>query len=169
MEISEKTRKAYSEVDEFIDLLPEKEKNKIPENVRMVFKNEKDKNYVKGLSPNVDIKEQKLDREALAIIAMLNLNYWCEDEKEKNELRKIYEDNESAINESIQVEFVDDMFKNHKNNNENISDKVSSDVKNEKKVNQTINPNISKSVNIVVYKEPNIFKKCLSKIKKLFK
>ena len=99
----------------------------------------------------------------------LEWNYWCEDEKEKNELRKIYEDNESAINESIQVEFVDDMFKNHKNNNENISDKVSSDVKNEKKVNQTINPNISKSVNIVVYKEPNIFKKCLSKIKKLFK
>ena len=160
---------AYAEVYEILSFMEPKYIDKIPLKLMELFREEKLKDYKPNIEPTIPLDEQKLQKKTLIILAMLNINYWCEDEKEKNELRKIYEDNESAINESIQVEFVDDMFKNHKNNNENVSDKVSSDVKNEKKVNQTINPNISKSVNIVVYKEPNIFKKCLSKIKKLFK
>lgn len=87
------TRQAYSEVDEFIELLNEKEKQKIPQNLRDLFKREKDKEYVKNIDIQVPIKEQNLKRETLAIIAMLNLKYWCEDEKEKERLKQIYKNN----------------------------------------------------------------------------
>lgn len=45
--LSVNTRQAYAEIDSFIDLLDEYNKNKIPEKLREYFKNEKDKKYIK--------------------------------------------------------------------------------------------------------------------------
>ena len=83
MSVSIKTRQAYSEIDEFIGLLTVAEQNEIPQKLRNFFKEQKDKNYVKNINPNIPIKEQNLLEETLALIAMLNLQYWCKDEKEK--------------------------------------------------------------------------------------
>ena len=47
MKISENIRKAYSEVDVFLNLLPEDKRDKVPENVRKYFKEEKDDSYKK--------------------------------------------------------------------------------------------------------------------------
>lgn len=91
--ISATTRQAYTEIDNFIELLDENNKNKIPKKLREYFKREKDNNYVKIIKPNQSIKEQELKKETLALIAMLNLQYWCEDEKER--LIKIYNENET--------------------------------------------------------------------------
>lgn len=97
--ISIATRQAYSEVDEFIELLNDRDKQKIPEDIRKIFKSEKDKEYKKGIDLNIPIKDQNLKRETLAIIAMLNLKYWCEDEKERQKLKEIYEKNEIKYQE----------------------------------------------------------------------
>ena len=94
MSIDITTRQAYSEVDEFIELLDDYEKYKIPEKLRNFFKKEKDPQYYKGLNPNIPIKEQGLKEETLAIIALLNLQYWCDDEEEKERLKKLYAENE---------------------------------------------------------------------------
>lgn len=94
MSIDITTRQAYSEVDEFIELLDDYEKYKIPEKLRNFFKKEKDPQYYKGLNPNIPIKEQGLKEETLAIIALLNLQYWCDDEEEKERLKKVYAENE---------------------------------------------------------------------------
>ena len=94
MSIDIATRQAYSEVDEFIELLDEYEKYQVPEKLREFFKKEKDQNYYKGLNPNIPIKDQGLKDESLAILALLNLQYWCDDEEEKKRLKKIYSENE---------------------------------------------------------------------------
>ena len=49
MYISESTRKAYTEVDNFIELLDEYHKNKIPKKLREFFKNEKEEKYIKNI------------------------------------------------------------------------------------------------------------------------
>lgn len=103
--ISKNIRQAYSEVDEFLGLLSEQERNKIPEHIREIFKQEKDKEYIKGINPNIEIKEQNLLDETLAIIAMLNLNYICEDEQEKERLKEVYANNEKKYQELFQVAF----------------------------------------------------------------
>ena len=74
MGVSINTRQAYSEVDEFLGLISNEHRNKIPKKLREFFREEKDTNYIKGINPNVPIKNQKLKEETLGIIAYLTYN-----------------------------------------------------------------------------------------------
>jgi hypothetical protein len=141
------TRKAYSEIDEFLELLSEEQRNKIPKKLREFFKEEKDQEYKKGINPNIAIKNQDLKEETLGIIALLNLQYWCEDENEKQRLREVYAKNEQVYQEMLQVAFnPDDIFKKRTSNAE-------------KELEQAEN------TQIVEYKEP-IIKRIFNKILK---
>lgn len=117
MYISENTRQTYTEIDNFIELLDEYNKNKIPIKLRELFKIEKDKHYIKNINPNKPIDEQNLKEETLALIAMLNLQYWCEDEKEKVRLKQVYLNNEKKYQEGLIEKYnSDDIFKKKKEN-----------------------------------------------------
>ena len=83
MSVSIKTRQAYSEIDEFLGLLSEEQRNEIPKKLRELFKEEKDKEYFKNIDTNIPIKDQNLKEETLAIIALFNLQYWCKDEEDR--------------------------------------------------------------------------------------
>ena len=146
MNISLNTRQAYSEVAEFLSLLSDNQRNEIPEKLRGFFKREKDKEYVKNINTSIPIKDQKLKEETLAIIALLNLQYWCKDEEEKKRLQAIYAQNEKEYQKMLyEVYNPKDIFKKKEetiieNNNE-----------------------IKKDMQLVKYKEP-IFKKIINKI-----
>ena len=110
--LSVNTRQAYTEIDNFIELLDEYNRNKVPKKLREYFKKEKDNTYTKIIDPNIPIKEQNLKEETLALIAMLNLLYWCEDEEEKQRLKKIYSDNEIKHQQKLREMYnPDDVFK----------------------------------------------------------
>lgn len=142
MGVSINTRQAYSEVDEFLQLISEKNRNKIPKKLREFFKEEKDINYIKVINPSVPIKNQELKEETLGIIALLNLQYWCEDENEKRRLKEVYAKNEKIYQEHLQVKFnPNEIFKKR----------------------ETIKENVS----VVEYKEA-IIKKIINKIKNMF-
>ena len=113
MEVSINTRQAYSEIHEFLGLLSVEQRNKVPQKLRDLFFQERDESYLKNINPRIPIKEQNLKEETLAIIALLNLQYWCEDEEEKERLQKVYSNNEKLYQEILQVKFnPDDIFKN---------------------------------------------------------
>lgn len=142
MGVSINTRQAYSEVDEFLGLISNEHRNKIPKKLREFFREEKDTNYIKGINPNVPIKNQKLKEETLGIIALLNLQYWCEDENEKKRLKEVYAKNEKRYQEYLQVQFnPNEIFKKKEPTQESLS--------------------------IVEYKE-SIIKKIVNKIKNIF-
>ena len=142
MGVSINTRQAYSEVDEFLGLISNEHRNKIPKKLREFFREEKDTNYIKGINPNVPIKNQKLKEETLGIIALLNLQYWCEDENEKRRLKEVYAKNEKRYQEYLQVQFnPNEIFKKKEPTQESLS--------------------------IVEYKE-SIIKKLVNKIKNIF-
>lgn len=101
--LSSSTRKVYSEVDNFLELLSEKTKNKVPQNIRDSFKRNKDPNYQKIINPNVAIKDQNLMRETLSVIAMLNLNYWCENDEERKRLMTLYRENDKKRSEAMEA------------------------------------------------------------------
>lgn len=150
MGVSINTRKAYSEIDEFLGLLNDEQRNKIPQKLREFFKEEKDTTYIKGINPEVPIKNQNLKEETLGIIALLNLQYWCEDENEKQRLKEVYAKNEKVYQEMLQVAFnPDDIFK---------------------KKTQTIEKKQEEVENkqMVAYKETFI-KRIINKIKSFFK
>lgn len=113
MSISTKTRQAYSEIDEFIGLLTIAEQNEIPKKLREFFKEQKDSEYMKNINPNIPIKEQNLLEETLALIAMLNLQYWCKDENEKERLKSVYAENERKYQDELREKYnPDNLFKN---------------------------------------------------------
>lgn len=112
MELSNITRQAYSEVTEIINLLDEDDRKKIPLNLRKYFEKERDKKYNKTIDLSVSMKEQGLKRETIAIIAMLNLNYICNDKSEKEKLQKKYGENERKYQEELSKKYnINNIFK----------------------------------------------------------
>ena len=119
MAISINTRNAYAEVDNFIECLDSYDKNKVPDDIREYFKREKRKNYDKMIDVNQPIKNQNLMDETLAIIAMLNLKYWCDDEEEKKRLIDIYLENERKIRDELKEKYdIERVFKERKSKKE---------------------------------------------------
>lgn len=111
------TRQAYSEVNMFLELIGEEMSNQIPLKLRKFFKREMDKNYIPTIDTKIPIKEQRLKRKTIAIIAGLNLQYWCQDEKRKKELLEVYSNNEKKYQEELREKYnPDDVFKTEKNN-----------------------------------------------------
>lgn len=106
-------KRVFSEVDAFLDIIDEEYKNKIPIKLRDLFKENKDKDYHPVYHVNIPIEEQNIKKETIAMIGLLHLNYWCETEKEKNELRNVFLDNQKKYEEKINKKYhVDDLFKN---------------------------------------------------------
>ena len=124
MGVSINTRQAYSEIDEFLGLLSEEQRNEIPKKLRDFFKEEKDQEYFKNIDKDIPIKDQNLKEETLAIIALLNLQYWCKDEEEKKRLQEIYAQNEKEYQDMLYEKYnPNDIFKKKEgttieNNNE---------------------------------------------------
>ncbi len=133
MIISINTREAYAEVDNFIECLDLYDKNKIPESIRKYFKKEKSKNYNKIIDANQPIKNQNLKDETLAIIAMLNLKYWCDDEEEKKRLMTIYSENEKKYQNELKEKYdIEKIFEERNNKKlENYQEKNLSKIKKE--------------------------------------
>ena len=92
-----------------------------------------------------------MERKTLAILAMLNLNYWCENQEEKQELLRAYSDNDKKREEELREKYnPDNIFKN-------------------KNKEQDAEQETDKITSVVEYKEKKKNKKLLDKIKRLFR
>ena len=142
--------KAYAEVDEILTNMESMYVEKIPKKIRELFSNNRLEGYNPNINPKIPLDEQNLQKKTYSILAMLNLNYWCDDEKEKQELIKIYAENDRKKEEELREKYnPDNIFK--KKEIENI-------------------PNIEeKNTVLIEYKESNFFKRIISKIMNLFK
>lgn len=140
---------AYAEVDEILNLLEEEYLEKVPQKVRNFFKEERDKDYKPIIDVDIPLTEQNLKRETMVLLAILNVNYWCDSEEEKQEFMNELKKNE----EEKKIE--------EKYNPENL-------FKKEKKEYTSSKEN-KEDLQIMVYKEKNIILKILSRIIKMFK
>lgn len=144
--------KAYSEVYEIINLLEEEYSNRIPKKVLDFFDEVRDKNYKPIIDVNKPLKEQNIERDAIILIAILDLNYWCDSEEEKKELLDIFNRNTEIKNQkNKELE--------EKYNLDNLFIKRNSISKFEE----------DKDLSLIEYKEHGLFKRIIEKIQKLFK
>ena len=154
--LSVNTRQAYTEIDNFIELLDEYNRNKVPKKLREFFKKEKDDTYSKVINPNIPIKDQNLKEETLALIAMLYLQYWCEDENEKRRLKKIYSDNEIKHQQKLREMYNPENVFKTKQKQELIENEISSE-------------EIKENVAMVEYKKETFIEKIKKFFAKIFK
>lgn len=107
-------KKAFSEVDMILDLIDSEMKNKVSANFIKFIKEEKDNNYKPNINPELPLEEQNILPETIDILALLKLNYWC-NEEEKKELLKVLNKNEQQFQKEAKEKYeIDKLFKTNK-------------------------------------------------------
>ena len=115
---------AYSEVCTILNMLEDEYKERVPKNVMDFFEEERDKEYNPIIDVNIPLEKQNLKRKTLVLLAILNLNYWCDSEEEKQEILDSFAKNEELkrIKEKEMTENynINNLFKKIENNENKI-------------------------------------------------
>jgi len=143
--MKQSTKDAYAEVDAILNLMDEKYTKLIPKKLRTMIKAKKTKDYTKKIVSNKPLSEQELSDEALSILAALNYNYWCKDEKRKKELLEIYSNNEKNTKK-------DDEIGKFNHTIEHITEEVKQE-----------------TLGLIIYKEPKWYQKIFKQFFSIFK
>ena len=140
---------AYKQLITILNNMEPEYKEKIPKKLVKLFEENSAENYEFHLDLTRPLQEQELNSKTLALLAMLNLNYWCETEEEKQELIKHYTENERKYQEELRKKYnTDNIFQ--KNNRENKQEKTTEE-----------------QVALVEHKE-SVIRKLINKIKSIF-
>ncbi|MBE5820084.1 MAG: hypothetical protein E7310_04670 [Clostridiales bacterium] len=110
------TRQAYSEVYTVLQNMPAEYVEKIPKKILKLFETEKLDNYEVNINKSNPIDKNYLSKNAMALIAILNYQYWCPNKKVKNDLYMQYLSNNEKYEKDIQEKYnTDNLFKNKRN------------------------------------------------------
>lgn len=150
IQMTKDRREAYVEVLEILNHMEKQYVEKIPLKLREFFQENSSKEYKFHINLTIPLEENKLKENTLSILAMLNLNYWCENEEHKKELISKYNENEQKYQEKLRQKYnPDNLFK----------DKTQIPIQQS----QTVQNNLA----IVPVKE-SIFTKFIKKLKNIF-
>lgn len=144
------TKEIYSEVYQVLILLGNEYIDKLPSSLFNMLKEKREVNYIPQYTDDILLNNQNIKKETLSIIVLLYLNYWCENENEKLELKQILKRNEDEFQAKLKEKYnPDDIFKKY-NQEQKIAEKNTKNV-----------------TSMKLYKE-SIFGKIINKIKKYF-
>lgn len=147
-----KTKEIYSEVYGILNMLGNNYIMKLPSSLYQMIEEEKSNEYNPKYDSEVALEEQNIRRESISMIALFHLNYWCNSNEEKEQLKQLFKNNEEKHQAEIREKYnPDKLFKNRKQENTTESQPFINDVA------------------IVKYKEKNFLQKIFDKIKHLFK
>lgn len=88
------TKEMYSEVFGILEALGEKYINRLPKDLYELIKSSKSNSYSPKYSLDTILEEKSIKRESLSMIALFHLNYWCDTEEEKQELKELFKQND---------------------------------------------------------------------------
>ena len=100
-----KTKEIYSEVYQVLNLLGNEYIDKLPNRLFNLLKEKRNVNYNPQYTEDIPLNKQNIKKESIAIIALIHLNYWCEDEKEKYELKQILKNNENKYQQELRNKY----------------------------------------------------------------
>lgn len=110
---------AYSEIFEILSLMEEEDKEKVPQEVRDFFEEQRMKEYKPKIRTDIPLTEQNLRRETVVLLTILVINYWCDSEEEKQSFIDELEKNEK-IKMELQEYNPDNLFKNRRKTKEDV-------------------------------------------------
>ena len=111
---------AYSEIFEILSLMEEEDKEKVPQEVRDFFEEQRMKEYKPKIRTDIPLTEQNLKRETVVLLTILVVNYWCDSEEEKQSFINELEKNEKVKKELQEKYNPDNLFKNRKKTKEDV-------------------------------------------------
>jgi hypothetical protein len=147
---------AYTEVLDILKYISKEDYEKIPKSKIKVFEENSNKNYSFKYDVDKTLEEQNVSEIAKMIIAILCRDYWTTNEQRYiiiKKQREAREEQERQIRERIEQN------RKIKEDSLKVID-VSSDL--------DLDLDYSRGTNLEIYKEDNIFKRIISKIKEIF-
>lgn len=107
-------KKTFSEIDMILNLIDSEMKNKVSADFIKFIKEEKDNEYKPNIKQDIPLEEQNILPETIDILALLKLNYWC-NEEEKKELLELLNKNEQKFQKEAKEKYdIDKLFKTNK-------------------------------------------------------
>lgn len=100
-----KTKEIYSEVYQVLNLLGNEYIDKLPKSLFNMLEEKRDINYEPKYTEDIPLNKQNIKNETLSIIALLHLNYWCENVNEKNELNQMLKNNEDRYQDELRKKY----------------------------------------------------------------
>ena len=92
-----KNNYAYSEVIDIIDNMEVKYKEMLPQKLIDFLNENKNFEYQKHINPRMPLSKQNISKDAISILAMINLKYWVKDEEHKTSLLNRYKANDDSL------------------------------------------------------------------------
>lgn len=106
---------AMAEVCDILENMEEEYVNKIPEKFREFLNKNKSEQYKPNLDHTKRISDINLMDKTKDILAVMYMDYWCDEEKKK-ECEKILEENQKVYDELINKKYdVDNLFTKKEN------------------------------------------------------
>ena len=113
VEIKQDQAYAYAELLEILSYTDIALVNKIPNKLMNIFKSYALPNYEKHINVQIPLEEQDISKKTASLIALLSLNYWCESEEEKSEIKNILSENEKIKEQKLREKYnPDNIFNN---------------------------------------------------------
>ncbi len=112
---------AYSEVYAILNKMSPIYIEKLPKKLRTIIIAEMDKKYKPEISLDIPLEQQNLNEKTYTILAMINLNYWCDDSEHKKELIQLYSKNDKVKEDAKRKKYnPDEIFENKSNSTEKL-------------------------------------------------
>lgn len=150
--ISVELSEGISETLDILNHMKISDTDKIPDKFKDFLEKNKSQTYIPNLDHSKKINEMNLKKKTKDILAVIYMNYWCDNEKKIKFKNKI-QDNEKKYQEELRNKYnPDNLFKNKR-------DSISK-IKTESEIEQ---------VELVEYKESKWYQKVFAKILNIFK
>lgn len=120
-----RTQEIYSEVYSILILLGNSYISKLPKSLFEMIEDEKLDTYNPQYTEDKSLTEQNVKRESLSMIALFHLNYWCNSDEEKQQLKQLFKTNEEKHQAEIREKYnTDNLFKNKQSEIETVENSV---------------------------------------------
>ena len=147
--MEDNNNKAFKEVVEILKRVPKESVNKIPQEMRDMFEEDMEKDYIFEIKENVEFEDLELLEETKAILANIFRDYWATPYQRERILAKEKQDRQILEDKKREMYNPDDIFKKRKN----------SEIKHEDNYNTNLPVEI---------KEERFYRKLINFIKNLF-
>ena len=128
-DINYEKKYAFAEVEIIIDFLGENYKSKIPKEILRYIKNEKKFDYKPNFDFTKPLPPQVTRQETKDIIAFLYCNYWCDNEKDKEEILEKIKENAEKKKEQDRLKRQEEIKRKANNHVQSLDDALKNRLK----------------------------------------
>lgn len=96
---------AYAEILDIIKHLDPSLSAKIPKKLILIFNTYASKDYVRHIEASKPLEQQGISKETAALLALLTLQYLCENESQKSSLRATLANNQKAQEAALREKY----------------------------------------------------------------